>query len=612
MTKLGTDSDMLDKCDNCGKKDDNNETNRESMSKINENQLKEEDNNELKNIVITEGVEECDVRCCGICGKNISSEDNSSAKQPIKNSTNTTNTYGSINPVVVINIFKDEDPHIGMGGVINEAFLNEDDTRYDLKIIPEVEEEDSIKNQNIEHLSKGELPFRQSWRTSSKRSMSSMLSHISHNSSQFRSHTPSRRRSSAVTSNASEKRRDSIRTMLFGDPGLSLRRFSQDIRNTYPNENKEFNGEIETYKVIFLQVFLPFLIAGFGNVGAGLILDSVQHWDVFKSVSELFILIASFLGFKGNLEMTLAARLSTQANLGNLDKPAQQWGHGIGNIVLIQCQAIVVALLAALFAVAVNTAKDWQFQLDHCLLICATSLITASVTGFFLASLMIAVIILARKAGVNPDNCSTLIAAFLGDISAVIMLAGTAKLLFEVQHIRWIAPAFILIFIAILPFLIILAKNNEYTRELIHQGWYPIIIAMFISSIGGFIFDLAVSMFETIAIFQPIINGVGSNLVAVQASRISTYLHQRCSLGEKPPNSCKVSTKICQSPHNVFIGTMPFLWTKKIDPDNSAIPGIMAMGDLIGTALLTIAYMVLVTIGDPNTLSKQIDEYYEI
>ncbi|CAG2122060.1 unnamed protein product, partial [Medioppia subpectinata] len=222
---------------------------------------------------------------------------------------------------------------------------------------------------------------------------------------------------------------------------------------------------------------------------------------------------------------------------------------------MIQCQAIVVALLAAIFAILVNILKDWEFQTDHCLLICATSLITASVTGFLLASLMIAVIILARKAGVNPDNCSTLIAAFLGDISAVVMLSGTAKLLYNVRHIQWIAPTFIVIFLALLPFFIFIAKNNEYTRDLIDRGWYPIIIAMFISSIGGFIFDFAVSIFETIAIFQPIINGVGANLVAVQASRISTYLHQRCALGEKPPISCKVNTDICQLPHHVFMGS---------------------------------------------------------
>jgi len=223
-----------------------------------------------------------------------------------------------------------------------------------------------------------------------------------------------------------------------------------------------------------------------------------------------------FLGFKGNLEMTLAARLSTQANLGNLDKSSEQWKMGVGNVILVQCQAIVVAFLAALIAILVNIIKEWNFDSEHILLICATSLITASVTGFFLASLMIIVIIISRKAGVNPDNCSTLIAAFLGDISAVVMLAGTAKLLYMVRHIVWIAPLFIALFVVVLPFFIYIARKNEYTRDVIQKGWLPIIIAMLISSIGGFIFDFAVSIFETIAIFQPIINGVGANLVAVQ------------------------------------------------------------------------------------------------
>ena len=46
---------------------------------------------------------------------------------------------------------------------------------------------------------------------------------------------------------------------------------------------------------------------------------------------------------------------------------------------------------------------------------------------------------------------------------------------------------------------------------------------------------------------------------------------------------------------------VPFLWSKKIDPDNAAIPGIMSCGDLLGTAFLTTAYFILVQMGDPNT-----------
>ena len=58
--------------------------------------------------------------------------------------------------------------------------------------------------------------------------------------------------------------------------------------------------------------------------------------------------------FTGNLEMTLASRLSTQANLGRLNTFKSQMYMATGNMALIQCQATVVGFLAALFAIAVN------------------------------------------------------------------------------------------------------------------------------------------------------------------------------------------------------------------------------------------------------------------
>ena len=61
-----------------------------------------------------------------------------------------------------------------------------------------------------------------------------------------------------------------------------------------------------------------------------------QHWVVFDKVNELMILVPALLGLKGNLEMTLASRLSTQANLGHMDTPKQQWYMIVGNLVLIQ------------------------------------------------------------------------------------------------------------------------------------------------------------------------------------------------------------------------------------------------------------------------------------
>lgn len=73
---------------------------------------------------------------------------------------------------------------------------------------------------------------------------------------------------------------------------------------------------------------------------------------------------------------------------------------------------------------------------------------------------------------------------------------------------------------------------------------------MLISSLGGYILDVATNRFERLAMFQPVINGVGGNLVAVQASRISTYLHRQGQPGRLP-----ISIEYLLIPYRVFIGS---------------------------------------------------------
>jgi len=115
----------------------------------------------------------------------------------------------------------------------------------------------------------------------------------------------------------------------------------------------------------------------------------------------------------------------------------------------------------------------------------------------------------------------------------------------------WISTLVIVLFLALVPVWCFIAAQNKYTRDVLYTGWSPVIAAMAISSAGGCILDLAVSNFSGIAVFQPVINGVGGNLVAVQASRISTYMHKRSQLGILP----RSEAKLCFSPCSAFYGT---------------------------------------------------------
>ena len=44
-----------------------------------------------------------------------------------------------------------------------------------------------------------------------------------------------------------------------------------------------------------------------------------------------------------------------------------------------------------------------------------------------------------------------------------------------------------------------------------------------------------------------------------------------------------------------------WMWKRKIDPDNSAIPYLTAMGDLLGISLLAIAFQFLYLVGDQDS-----------
>ncbi|KAL1492501.1 hypothetical protein ABEB36_010745 [Hypothenemus hampei] len=361
--------------------------------------------------------------------------------------------------------------------------------------------------------------------------------------------------------------------------------------------------------------------------------------------------------------MTLASRLSTQANLGHMDTTQQKISIILGNLTLIQSQAIVVGFLGALVAIIMGGIKSSEVELDHAYILCASSLITVSIASLVLGLITAGVIVFSRHCNINPDNVATPIAASLGDITSLGLLSYVSTLLYEsIGQQDWLAPLIIALYILAIPLWVWIAKRNPLTREVLFHGWTPVVGAMLISSIGGLILDFMVSRFEGIAVFQPVINGVGGNLVAVQSSRIATALHKEAELGVLSSTNSddgddikkifiSPMTAFCGSgsharttrvlmsmvipSHLIFIYTIDYIkdgdtslssvfilvyllaaimqvatllylayilihwmWKKKIDPDNSAIPYLTSVGDLLGITLLAVAFQFLYLVSD--------------
>ena len=165
----------------------------------------------------------------------------------------------------------------------------------------------------------------------------------------------------------------------------------------------------ESWLSVLVQVTPPYLCAGLGMVAAGLVLDSVQYWPVFQTLPELFIMVPALIGLKGNLEMTLASRyfaftyysfskyfnlrLSTHANLGDLDTLEQTMVMGSANLALIQVQGVVVGALASVIAMLMAWLVDLdRVDMERGLIMCASSVVTASAASFILGIVMVIVI----------------------------------------------------------------------------------------------------------------------------------------------------------------------------------------------------------------------------
>ena len=115
-----------------------------------------------------------------------------------------------------------------------------------------------------------------------------------------------------------------------------------------------------------------------------------------------------------------------------MDKRSELKSMIIGNIVLIQLQATVVGFLAAIASLAIGWIPQGYFNLRHALVLCSSSVSTASCTSLALGAIMIIVIVLSHKCHVNPDNIATPIAASLGDLTTLAILASIGRFIFQI------------------------------------------------------------------------------------------------------------------------------------------------------------------------------------
>jgi solute carrier family 41 len=400
------------------------------------------------------------------------------------------------------------------------------------------------------------------------------------------------------------------------------------LHKSTPNESIEY---------ALIRESLPSLMfAMAGCIMAGWVFDIVQHWVVFDNIKEMFIAVPALLGLKGNLEMNLAARMSTAANLGYLDRRRLRAGIVNGNLYLLQLQGIVIALLAGLLALTLGYITTHEKETNsEIFLLMTTTALCASISSITLGSFMCALCLLSRRFNINPDNVATPIASSFGDLITLILFAGMSRLVFV--YINSLLSLFMFLgTICMIPLWIRMVLHNEHSRAIVKTGWTPLIASMLISSLAGLILERYIDKFAGMALFVPVLNGITGNLASIFTSRLSTALHSN-----QPEPYLRVGWVLfvlnfptqwiflacvhwAQLGHIVMdtkvfvvytiVSTLVVLvllvvgkvltdtlWTWGYDPDNYALPYLAAIGDVVGTSMLVLAFTIVHAAPPNNT-----------
>ncbi|KAJ2516215.1 hypothetical protein GGI11_003514 [Coemansia sp. RSA 2049] len=408
-------------------------------------------------------------------------------------------------------------------------------------------------------------------------------------------------------------------------------------REHYPSKQPR-----QIVKELTVEVMPALLVSVAGSVLAGYILGQIQDSRAFEAIPALFIMVPVLLNLKSNIELNMSTRLSTLANLGVLDSRAEGVRAMRSNMELLLLQATVVGvsvgLISALLSLTSATTPDGTggvtFRAAASFLAEAAVLLAAglgcSVVGSAVIGVLISATVAASNAlGIDPDNIGTPIASSLGDMTTLLILAAATGVLGAQVFTPW--PLLLsLAFLALGLVLLRVVRANEAMAHHVTEGWGPLLFAAATSSIAGVIVGRCADRFPGMPALVPVVNGIGGNIGTVFASRLSTSLHRRHARASSEHSLVMVILLLINIPiqlgflamHRLFDPSLAvtlwfvilytaatvahgaallgiarlacsFLWSRGYDPDDYVNPFITGIGDMLGTILLSLVFVMV-------------------
>ncbi|KAJ1835103.1 hypothetical protein LPJ63_001408 [Coemansia sp. RSA 2711] len=385
----------------------------------------------------------------------------------------------------------------------------------------------------------------------------------------------------------------------------------------------------EIIQELTIEVMPALLVSVAGSVFAGYVLGRIQESRAFEQLPALFIMVAVLLNLKSNIELNMSTRLSTLANLGVFSMRAEGINALRSNMELLLLQSTIVGTSVGLIASVLGFSK-WSALIKETGVLLGIGLGCSVIGSAVIGVLISATVVTSHKFGVDPDNIGTPIASSFGDMSTLLILGMVSTVLVAVMDTLWPAVA-VVGFLTLGGFLLRVVRANHQMAHHISEGWLPLVYAAVTSSIAGVIVERCAERFPGMPPLVPVVNGIGGNIGTVFASRMSTSLHRlhgRYIADEHnlvmlilllinipiqmgflsmrqyfdPALQLNLGFLLAYTLATVVHGlamlligkfACKYLWARGYDPDDYVNPFITGTGDMLGTILLALVFLVV-------------------
>ncbi|KAJ2355222.1 hypothetical protein GGF43_002812 [Coemansia sp. RSA 2618] len=418
-----------------------------------------------------------------------------------------------------------------------------------------------------------------------------------------------------------------------GRSSFSLSEYSQSsVTFTVPIEDSGSEHSVraktnkEVVRELTVEVMPALLVSVAGSVCAGYVLGQIQGSRAFERLPSLFVMVAVLLNLKSNIELNMSTRLSTLANLGVFEV----WAEGVdalrSNMELLLLQSSIVGAVVGVISAVLGALKGLGDVVVLLSVGMGCSVIGSAVIGMLVST----TVVVSHQVGVDPDNIGTPIASSFGDMTTLLILGGVSMVLVENMHSVWPLVT-VAVLAALGTGLFRVVRANHQMAHHITGGWLPLVYAAVTSSIAGVIVERCADRFPGMPPLVPVVNGIGGNIGTVFASRISTSLHRQSGrYVADEHNLVMVILLLINVPIQVgflalrqffdpalqlnigfllmytvatvvhglamlLIGRVAcrYLWNRGYDPDDYVNPFITGTGDMLGTTLLALVFVLI-------------------